>query len=237
MTTTLERPVENAGPKPRPKGPSLVAARPQVNLLPPEIHAARKLSRIKRWLAAVVILAVVLSAGLVALAVLTQRAADAELAFQTATTEALLAEQQEYAEVPVVLSQLDGIKTARELTMSTEVLWQDYLAAIAATAPAGVSIETVAISAPSPMEVPITGINPLEETGVATITFSANSATVPDTAQWVEALAGVPGLASPWFTSATIAESEGIAYYSVSGTVQVDASAQAQRFVENEGEN
>lgn len=235
MTATLERPAAKGGGKrDRGKGTLIAPSLPQVNLLPPEVYAARSLSRVKRWLAFVVVLALLAAAGIVVLGVLTQQAAQDELATEQLRTEALLEEQKQYAEVPVVLSQLDNIRAARELGMSTEVMWRDYISAIAASAPEGVSIETVSILASSPMELPPAPLTPLDAAAVGTITFTANSLTVPDTAQWVEGLAAVPGLTNAWFSSATITEDEELAYYSVSGTVQITVDARADRFVPTE---
>ncbi|WP_225754488.1 fimbrial assembly protein [Actinotalea sp. Marseille-Q4924] len=237
MTATLERPAApSGGKKNRSRSGGLVSTLPQVNLLPPEVYAARTLTRVKRWLAVVVVLALIIAAGIVALSVMTQQAVDEELAAEQLRTEALLEEQRQYAEVPVVLSQLDSIRTARELGMSTEVLWRDYISAIAASAPDSVSIETVSILAASPMEVPPAPLTPLDEAAVGTITFTANSLTVPDTAQWVEALGSVTGLTNAWFSSATITEDEELAYYTVTGTIQITEDARANRFAATEGE-
>jgi Tfp pilus assembly protein PilN len=235
MTATLERPAApGRGKKSRGSGGGTISTLPQVNLLPPEVYAKRSLGRVKRWLAVVVVLALLAAAGIVVLGMLTEQAAQEELATEQTRTEMLLLEQQQYAEVPVVLSQLDSIRAARELGMSTEVLWRDYLSAIAAAAPEGVSIETMAILTSSPMELPPPPLTPLDEQAVGTITFTANSLTLPDTAQWVESLAAVPGLTNAWFSSATITEEEELAYYSVNGTVQITVDARANRFVEAE---
>lgn len=239
MTATLERPAASSGKSRKQRGPNgatVVPRLPQVNLLPPEVHAKRTLSRVKRWLAAVLVLAVLLAAGLVALAVLSQQAAEDELSLQQSETERLLAEQQRYAEVPLVLDQLESIRTARELAMGTEVMWQDYIAAIAATAPEGVSIESANVTAPSPMEPAPIAADPLVGDAVAGITFSANSRTVPDTAAWIDGLNSVPGLADAWFSSASVTEVDGVVFYSVSGTVQVHADARSGRFTTTEGD-
>lgn len=238
MTATLERSSQPAGGsrKGRQQASIGAPARPQVNLLPPEVHAARTVGRVKRWLLFVIVLAILVAAGVVFLGILAQRAADDELAVQQRTTETLLEEQRQYAEVPVVLSQLEDIRSARELGMSTEVLWRDYLAAIAATAPEGISIETFSGVVPGPTEAPPSVLNPLDVAGVGTITFAANSSTVPDTAAWIDALSTIPGLKDPWFTSAVFTDGEQGSYYSVNGTVQVDTTALAERFAETEEE-
>src|SRR5665647_1688450 len=100
---------------------------PQVNLLPPEVKAARGLARLKKWLALVVLLALLVCAGIVLLAMLQQKDAEDDLGLQQAETERLMAEQARYAEVPAVLGALDRALAAREVGMSTEILWRPYL--------------------------------------------------------------------------------------------------------------
>lgn len=207
---------------------------PQVNLLPPEVRAARGLTRTKRWLAVVVVLALVMAVGLVFFAVLTQRAADEELALQQAATVRLEAEKEQYAEVPLVLAQLDAITAARQVGMSTEVIWPGYLAAIAATAPEGTSIEMISTTGATPMVLPPFPASVLAAPGVASITFAGRSLTLPDTAAWLDGLETIPGFTDAWFSTAAITESEGLVYYTVNGTVQVTDLAYAERFVATE---
>lgn len=211
-------------------GPGL----PQVNLIPPEIQSKRGLVRVKRWLGAFVVLSVLLAGGIVFRAAMAQDAADEELRVAEAETERLQAEQLKYAEVPTVLENLETIKTARSLGMSTEILWPGYLSAIAATAPAGVSIETIAVSGATPMVLAAAPISPLQAASVATVTFSAQSLTLPDTSAWLDGLETVPGFADGWFSTATITEEEGVAMYNVSATVQIDERAYAERFAAEE---
>jgi len=212
------------------------ATLPQVNLLPPEVRAARGLKVVKRWLAVAVAFSLLLGAGLVGLAVLAQRAADGELRDAQADADRLMTEQEKYAEVPVVLRQLDSIKLAREVGMSTEVLWSGYLSAIAATAPAGVSIENFIVSSTTPMMLPTAPVNPLQALSAGTITFTADSLTNPDTEAWLDGLETIPGFADAWFSGSTITEADGTAFYTVSATVQFNEQAFAGRFAPTEEE-
>lgn len=206
----------------------------QVNLLPPEVRAKRGLARTKRWLGAMIVLALVLAAGVVGLAWTTQKAANEELRAAEENTQRLLAEQAKYGEVPAVLSELDTIKASRTVAMSTEVIWPQYLSAIAATAPQGVSIDTVTVAGATPMLLPAPPVDPLQDASVSTVTFSASALTVPDTSAWLDGLETIPGFADAWFTSATVTEVEGQTLYTVAATVQIDAQAYAQRFVTQE---
>src|SRR5690606_29737467 len=82
-------------------------ALPQVNLLPASVRARRALQRIKVWL--VIGLGVVLISALLAyvFAILSASSAEQKLDAVRAETQRLLTEQAKYAEVPVVLAQLD----------------------------------------------------------------------------------------------------------------------------------
>ena len=237
MTTTLEAPKQKgAKSKGGSKSGLLAPPHPQVNLLPPEVHAKRGLVRIKRWLGISVVFALIVSAGMVALAWMSERSAEAELAVEQTETQRLMTEQQQFAEVPEVLGQLEIAKSARALGMSTEVLWPNYFGAIAAVAPPGVSIQSFAVAGATPTQLPGESFDVLRDAGVGTITFTAESLTVPDTAAWLDGLATVPGLADAWFSSASVTELNGVIYYSVSATVQVDELAYADRFAVAEEE-
>ncbi|MBO1750449.1 fimbrial assembly protein [Actinotalea sp. BY-33] len=206
---------------------------PQVNLLPPEVRAGRQLGRVKTWLG-ITVLVVILVAGLLFVsASFAATQAQNELTEVQDTNQALLAEQAQYAEVPRVLGQLSEATEARELGMSTEVLWRPYLRAVAATAPAGVSFDTFGVSAATPTSPAAAPIDPLQMPSVGTLTFTARSLTLPDTADWLEQLAQVPGFSDPWLGSAQITDESGV-YYQLTGTVQITDEAYAQRFIDEE---
>lgn len=208
----------------------MAPALPQVNLLPPEVKAARGLARLKKWLALVVLLALVVCAGIVLLAMLQQKDAEDDLGLQQAETERLMAEQARYAEVPAVLGALDRALAAREVGMSTEILWRPYLQAIAATTPEGVRIENLRVQGATPILLPSAPTDALSAWSVNTITFTAQSLVLPDTETWLRALATVPGFANPLFSQATLTETDGVVHYNVSATVQVNEQAYALRF-------
>lgn len=207
-------------------GPSL----PQVNLLPPEVEAARGLARTKRWLAFVLVAAIIGAGGLVWLAIQAEEVADAELADQQAETERLNDEVARYSEVPIVLAALSRARDAREVGMSTEILWKSYLQAIAATAPAGVRIDSLLVQGATPMLGASAPTDALAAWSVKTVTFNAESTTLFDTEAWLRQLVTVPGFADPWFSQATLDEKDGVIYYTVSATVQVNEDAYSQRF-------
>lgn len=203
---------------------------PQVNLLPPEVKAARGLARIKRWLAVGVLVTLVLATGLVVKGVMDKKAADEELAAAQQDTAGLLEEQAQYAEVPIVQAALARATSAREIGMSTEILWRPYLQAIAATAPEGVRIENLKSVSATPMVLPSAPADALSALGVSIVTFTAQSATVLDTETWLRNLASIPGFSDPWFSQAVLTANGDIPLYNVSALVIVTDTGYARRF-------
>ncbi len=207
---------------------------PQVNLLPQEVRAARSLGIVKRWLGAGLAGTVVLVGLGYGAAQLSRSAADSELADAQAETARLKTEEAKYAEVPRVLTALGLTQQAREIGMSTEISWRTYLDTITAVLPPEVAIETFSLTGLAPSE-PLPGTtDALQAPSVGSITFQGESRTVPDTAAWLEALATVPGFSDPWVSSVTVTEREGTVFYSVTGSVQLDATTFAGRFIEDE---
>lgn len=214
-----------------------VARPPQVNLLPPEIHAARGLRSTRRVLA--LVLAGVLGVcGLGYVAALVEGSnADTRLEDAQADTTRLTMEQAQYAEVPQIKSVLADTHQAIALGMSTEVQWKPYLDAVTAVLPAGVSVESFATTGATPMTgIPASG-HPLEPVSTGQITMTVRSLTVPDTAGLIEALDSVPGLGGAWTSAVTVtADEAGTPYYDVAASVQVLETAYSHRFDLAEGE-
>ncbi|WP_149204840.1 PilN domain-containing protein [Actinotalea subterranea] len=210
---------------------------PQVNLLPPEVRSTRQFGRVRGWLGVAILVTILLAGLMFVFAAFSATQAQNELAEVEEQNANLTAQQAEFAEVPRVLNQLKEATDARTLGMSTETVWRQYFSAIAATAPAGVSVDGISVTTVTPASAapiaPTTDpLAPLATVGM--ITFDARSLTLPDTSQWVEQLAGVRGFTNPWFSSAQLADDDGTIYYQVSGTILLTADAYAERFVAEE---
>ncbi len=231
MSATIER--QAAAAVPAPRGPVVL---PQVNLLPPEIRAKRSLSRVKRLLAASLVLVLVLLAGGYALAVMDNSAADDELAEAQAETARLQAQESTYGDVPAVLNAVTSTQDARTFAMASEIRWKSYLDAITAVLPAGVSIDQFTLTGPA-SSTTATSVASAVDQGIGTIAFEGRSKTVPDTAAWLDALASVTGFQNPWVSTVTVTEEDGSTYYSISSTVQLTTDSFALRFVPTEETN
>jgi len=219
-------------PKAKKSIQTVLGGLPQVNLLPPEVRAARGLRNLKRWLGLALVVVLVLCAGVFALAKLSQAAANDELTTAQRETQRLQTEQLKYAEVPRVLGALQKATTARTLGMSTEIAWAPYYAAITAVLPANVSIDSLVVTTTGAAgAAPAAATNPLQTPSVGQIQFTGRSTTVPNTAAWLDALNSVRGFSTAWASSATITQSQNkTTYYNVSVTVQVTSAAFTHRF-------
>jgi hypothetical protein len=205
---------------------------PQVNLLPPEIRAGRSLGKVKTWLGIALLSLVLLLAAVFVLVTWNEKQAEETLAETQDRNAALLAEQAQYAEVPQVLGAISNLSDARTYAMQTDVLWQPYLAAIAAATPPEVSIDLLTVTqsnvwatSAAPVE------SPLATPGtVGTVSLSGRSLTVPNTADWEDALAALPGITNANIVSVQLSSEEDSVYYQVTGSIQLTMDAFSGRF-------
>jgi len=223
MSTLLERPKLALKPKGKPGGSSiLTGGLPQVNLLPPEVRAARGLQQTKRYLVMALAATLVLCVGVVGWSKIEKSSADSDFQSAQDDTTRLLNEQKKYADVPKVLSALGNTELARQIGMGTDVDWQAYVGAITAVLPKDVSIDTLTVTGNTPMEAAKAGVeDPLQPQSVGTISFTGRTVTVPDTAAWIKALNSVPGFAGAWVSATQVAGDDHGDYYSVASSVQL----------------
>lgn len=218
MTSLLERPKV----KTRATGSSiLTGGLPQVNLLPPEVRAARGLQQTKRYLVIALAATLVVCVAVVGWSKVEKASADSDYQSAQDDTVRLQSEQTKYAEVPKVLGSLAAIQNARAVGMSTDVDWKSYIGAITAVLPKDVSIETLTVTGATPMSAASGSDDPLQPQSVGRIAFTGRTETVPDTAAWIKALNSVPGFAGAWVSANSVAGDEGGSYYDVSSSVQL----------------
>jgi len=217
-------------PGARPAGAFAARTLAQVNLLPPEVRAARGLTATKRVLGLALVGTVLLAGVGYGAARVTSASAADELATAQDATAVLQKEEAKYAEVPRVASLLKRTTDVRTSGMASEIQWKGYVDAISAVLPPNVSIDklsvvqaTVSLAAPAPAD-------SLEPQGVATITFTSRSTTLPDGSAWIKALDSVPNFYGATYSTMTLGEVGGVVGYAMSSTVEVDAAAFANRF-------
>ncbi len=224
MSTTTHR---SAGPRGSVSG---VPTLPQVNLLPPEVRAARGLTATKRVLGLALVGILLLAGAGYGAARMTAASVDSELATAQSETVALQKDEAKYAEVPRVAGLLKRTTDARTVGMSTEIQWSGYIDAISAVLPPAVSISTLAVTQVTPSVAAPAPVDGLLPQGVATITFTATSTTLLDASAWVKALDSVPHFYGATFNSETLGDTNGVTAYSVTSSVQVNSGAYSNRF-------
>ncbi|GAB2694353.1 PilN domain-containing protein [Thalassiella azotivora] len=205
---------------------------PRVNLLPDEVHEARRLRRTQLAMGGcVVAVLAALGAGYVVLAGQTDAAAD-ELAAEQARTDVLRAEESEYAEVPRIMAQVDSAKSAQATAMANDVLWYRYLNDLALTYPAEVWLTnlTATVAGPTTAVAPVAGADPLATPGVGSLTVSGKALAHSDVASWLDVLAGTPGFADAGFSNSTLSEVGGQSIVEFSSDAVVTGDALSHRF-------
>lgn len=230
MSTVLSRPATRADRRAPAHRPTV----PQVNLLPPEYSRRYALRRLQTRLALAVVLVAVLVVGGYAGSLLQLQAANDRRDAAAAETARLLTAQQQYAEVPQVLAELDRVADAREQGMSTEVLWTPYLRSLGGTMPGGVTLTSLTMTGATPMLAPAPATNPLDAPSVGTLTFEARGTSLVDTAAWADALNAIPGFLDARVSVTNMDESDGQTVYTFTSKVNIDERAYAQRFAAEE---
>ncbi|MDQ2958243.1 MAG: hypothetical protein M3Y42_14920 [Actinomycetota bacterium] len=193
--TTIERPVELWSTMP---GWGIVA-----NLTPPELIAARKLKTIRKALVASFAALLVIGIGLYMLAFLGHRSAVSELSQEQARTTQLIAEQHKYQRAVQVRNSIDEVQRQLGGLLTDDVDQATLVARIRAKLPAGMTISqlTITIDAASGTTAPPAGAGSLDASGsthIGTVTLAGNEQHISDVAAFVNALAALPGVVTPY---------------------------------------
>jgi Tfp pilus assembly protein PilN len=181
-----------------------LVALPRVNLLPPEIGAARRLRKLQVGLGAGVGASVLVVGALVLAAAAQVSDAQDDLDTSKAQGTALQAESNKYAEVPAVYAAVDAKEAQLSLAMGKEIRWSYFLNDLSLITPGKVWLTTLTVAenvdpAPVAAPAPVAGA-PAAPTGIGTVTVSGNGLQHNDVAAWLRALAGQEGLSNPYFT-------------------------------------
>jgi Tfp pilus assembly protein PilN len=209
-----------------------VAAQAQVNLLPPEVRLRRTLVKVKVRLGLALIAVVLAVTGGYVYSALQQQQATSDLEQKENEFTQLQMKQKKYADVPKIKSQIVDAQNALTYGTTTEVLWKQYLEAVRAVSPEGWTVETFTTQMPTPMGAPPAAVDPLITPGVGTIAFTGRAAKIPNVSDWLDALDSIPGFSGATFSSTTVTDDGGAAYYKTDTTVQVDQSVFAHRFAQ-----
>lgn len=182
---------------------------PRVNLLPPEITAARTFRRTQVGLGTCVLLVVGAITGVFLHSLATAGDSADSLAAEQSRTSTLQGQQAEFGQVPVVLAQLEAAETARATAMGSDVLWYRYLNDIATTYPENVWLGGLTATASSAAAPAVPSTDPLATPGIGTISFTGSALSNQDVASWLDVLAETGGFADASMSDATRTERAG----------------------------
>lgn len=199
---------------------------PRVNLLPPEVHKARKLRRVQVGLGAgVAALAVVLGAVYVTQATAASDAKD-QLASSQARNSTLQAQAATYNDVPKTIAAIEAAQGARQQAMATDVLWYRYLNDLSYVTPANtwlteLDLKTAGGDATT---------TALGTQGIASLQIKGQSKNHVDVASWLNALSKETAFTQPYFTDAANNVVNGVTVVKFDSTVNVTSDALSHRY-------
>lgn len=208
------------------KNSLVVGGVPRVDLLPQEVRAERRGGQTVRraWLGVVAVAALVVIG--IAGATLYATNANNTLAESQSQTSGFIAEQGKYTKVKTAREQVDLIKDAQSIGGSTEIDWTAYLAKVQATLPSGVVVTAIDLTSSSPLVAYAQATTPLQGSRVATLTFTATSATLPSVPAWLDGLTQLPGYTDATAGSVDAAEGK----YTTEVTMHINEAAYSGRF-------
>lgn len=215
-----------------PKAAALDFSRlPQVNLLPSEILEKRGLRELQGRIGFAFILLFVLIALAFGAVHFEKSLAEGRYEDAIAETTRLRAEEAKYAEVPRILGQIKDSQDAVRDGMYREILWKEYLGALAGTIPDDGIIKSIAVEAATPNQQAPKSDDDIQGDGVGMLTFTVNVKEIPDTVKWINSLNAIPGFAEARLASAKLAnDAKGKEAYEFIGSVQLKESIYSHRF-------
>lgn len=202
-----------------------VGGPPSANLLPPEVaQRARDRSALSWSILALVLVGALVAAG-VGLAFVRNITAQAALITAQTQGQALIAEQQEYAEVGEIRSAIGFSEQARIAVTNTEVDWAQVYAALAAVLPADAVITGFGASVPAPWQPSPSLSGPLRAPLVGSVAVTLTSPSIEGIAQFARSAQDLDFVAD---VSVDTLSTEG----TISGVVTVNLNVEAllQRF-------
>jgi Tfp pilus assembly protein PilN len=211
-----------------------LATLPQVNLLPPEIEQARQFRRVQFGLGGAVLAALVAAGALFVAANAQVGEAQDHLDANKAQATQLQSNVDEYAEVPLVLGQVDAARAQLGQAMGQEVRWSYFLNDLSLKLPRHVWLDSMIVTSSAPTAV--TTVDQYAAVGVATIAFEGHGYRHNDVAAWLNSLARQKGFTQPYFTDSTIdpvgTDEDAVKF---SSTVTVTDDALSNRYTEKTG--
>lgn len=200
-----------------------VGGRPRADLLPTEVLVDRRERRVvRRFWAGVVVVAVVAGIAIGGASLLAAESAN-DLADAQAQTLALVQQQAQYKDVRETEASTSLLEAAQAVGGATEIDWGTYLGSVKSSLPGGVDITGVTVDSASPLEAYAQADAPLQGQRIATLTFDAESPTLPSVPEWLDSVKSITGFVDATANSVTLDETSGT--YTVNMTIHVNEKA------------
>ena len=207
-------------------GSAIVGGAPRVDLMPPEIRVKRAQLRFRRKLRlGLVAVLVIVVVGCGATWALSSVAQTNLLAAQNQNQQ-LATQQLQYSNVTSAQNSIGLVQAGQKVGDSTEIDWQSYLTKLQATLPAGVVLTGVTIDTATPLRVDAPSTVPLQGDRIATLAFTATSASLPSIPDWLDGLATLPGFADATPGQVNLSGTT----YTATVTMHINTDAFAHRF-------
>ena len=193
----------------------VVGGEPRVDLLPPEIRAARKTTAIRRVmtmiLVGLVLVVAVATAGTSVLAGI----AKSELEAEQAETANLFAQQQQYIEVRQNAQQIATIDAAFRVGNSTLVDWESVSNDLTAAFPAQTAVVALVLESATPLKGALQSSAPLAQDRIATLLYTVYTPTLVESEVWVRSIAPVEGVVDIEAQSVQRVDSPYVGYFTM----------------------
>lgn len=207
----------------------------RVNLLPPEIEAARRSSRLRLALAGgLVVVAGFCGAGFVmTLGHVTD--AQSALSAEQGKTAALRAQQKPYAEVPSVLKNVQDAVNAEKTVKGGNIPWYSYIDQISQQSASDITFTSMDLqkttTAATTTGATAEAANPLVPSGIATVAVVGSAPSQDAVAAWLDAMATIPGVSSPQLqsTSVSTGDASGAGSVTFNASLTLTAAAAGQQ--------
>ena len=207
---------------------------PRVNLLPPEIHLARKARSIKAALVGVVAVAGLIVVALTLAAHHSVSSAKSRLADAKTQNAALERQVSALGDVTALRAQVVAAQGMLASAMATEVQWSHYLNDLSLTIPDNVWLTSMSVSSAagstSTSQPRTTGSTSVLPAGVGQITFVGTAFSHDDVANWLDSLAKEKCYSNPYFSNSTAAAIGNKQVVNFSSTVTVTPACYSGRY-------
>lgn len=201
----------------------------RVDLLPPEIKAAKGAAAVRRRLALALVGVIVICALGYSVVTVGAVSAAGQLESERAETTRLIGEQAQYSEASTLAGRVAGINAALTAASSTEIDWASYVVALFRIAPTGTKV-AVAIDSSSPVEAIAQPLLPLEKARTANVVITLESKNLSSSAEYLERLKKLVGYEDATANSVSYDAEKG---YVTVLTLHLNKEALRNRFLED----